>query len=55
VSYYNRSILFREHLGLSGMVIGSRQVQQYKPRPEYVEDYAQVVKVMKERDTHVNM
>ncbi len=42
----------RKHLGLIGMVSSSRQVHRCKPYPEYVECYAQVVKELKERDSH---
>ena len=31
----------------------SKQVEQCKPSPEHVERYSQIVKELKERDTHV--
>ena len=34
------------------MTNGSRQVHQYKPYPDHVECCVQVVKDLKERDTH---
>ena len=30
-----------------------KEVQQFKPSPEHVERYSQIVKELKERDTHV--
>jgi hypothetical protein len=36
-----------------GLVDGSKQVKQCKPYPEHLENSSQVVKELKERDTHV--
>ena len=49
--YFWRTIRCREHLGLTET---SKQVQKCKPYPEHVESSSQVVKELKERDTHDN-
>jgi hypothetical protein len=50
LSYFFRPIRCREHLGLTD---SSKQVQQCKPYPEHLERSSQVVKELKERDSHV--
>ncbi len=47
--YFLRPILSRENLGLTD---SSKQVQQCKTYPEHLELSSQVVKELKERDTH---
>jgi hypothetical protein len=47
--YFLRVIHYRENLGLTD---SSKQVQQCKTYPEHIERSSQVVKEIKERDTH---
>jgi hypothetical protein len=49
--YFLRPILSWENLGLTD---SSKQVQQCKPYPENLEHSSQVVKEIKERNTHAN-
>jgi hypothetical protein len=48
--YFLRPIHCRENLGLTD---SSKQVQQCKTYPEHLERSSQVLKELKERDTHV--
>ncbi len=50
LSYFWRTNCCRDHLGL---VDSSKQVHQCKPYPENLEHSSQVVKEIKERDSHV--
>ena len=49
LSYFLTPIRCRENLGLTD---SSKQVQQCKTYPEHLERSSQVVKELKERDTH---
>jgi hypothetical protein len=49
--YFFRPIRYREYLSLPD---SSKQVYHCKPYPELLERSSQVVKEIKERDTHVN-
>ena len=50
LNYFLSPIHYRENLGLTD---SSKQVYQCKPYPEHLERSSQVVKDVKERDTHV--